>query len=115
MMTPLLRANLARGRVAGAEVTAFWTVSDMLQLSGNYTRLHMRLHADPESNDEDAEASAGQECQESLLCPRLCRPSAPGGPDDGNAIRRRDSRRRGCRAMRRGTSTLPARFDKACG
>jgi iron complex outermembrane receptor protein len=56
VMTPLLRANRARGRVAGAEVTAFWTVSDMLQLSGNYTRLFMRLHADPESNDEDAEA-----------------------------------------------------------
>ena len=28
VMTPLVRANLARGRVAGAEVTAFWTVSD---------------------------------------------------------------------------------------
>ena len=56
VMTPLVRANRARGRVAGAEVTAFWTVSDMLQFSGNYTRLHMRLHADPESNDEDAEA-----------------------------------------------------------
>jgi len=55
-MTPLVRANNARGRVAGAEATVYWTVNDMLQLSGNYTRLHMDLHAKPESNDEDAEA-----------------------------------------------------------
>ena len=59
-MTPLVRANNARGRVAGAEVTAFWTVNDVLQLSGNYTRLHMQLHAKPESNDEDAEAFEGK-------------------------------------------------------
>ena len=57
LKTPLVDANLARGRVAGAEVTAFWTVSDTLQVSGNYTRLHMRLRAHPESNDEDARAS----------------------------------------------------------
>ena len=56
MMTPLVRANNAHGRVAGAELTAFWTVNSVLQLSGNYTRLHMRLHAEPESTDEDAEA-----------------------------------------------------------
>jgi iron complex outermembrane receptor protein len=56
LMTPLVRGNNARGRVAGAEVTAFWTVNDVLQLSGNYTRLHMELHAKPASNDEDAEA-----------------------------------------------------------
>ena len=56
VMTPLIRANLVRGRVAGAEVTAFWTASNSVRLSGNYTRLFMRLHADPDSNDEDAEA-----------------------------------------------------------
>jgi iron complex outermembrane receptor protein len=56
VMTPLVRANNGYGRVAGAEVTAFWTVNDILQLSGNYTRLHMQLHAKPESNDENAEA-----------------------------------------------------------
>ena len=60
VMTPLVRANNAYGRVAGAEVTAFWTVNDVLQLSGNYTRLHMQLHAKPESNDEDAEAFEGK-------------------------------------------------------
>jgi outer membrane receptor protein involved in Fe transport len=52
----LIRANLASGRVAGTEVTAFWTASNNVRLSGNYTRLYMRLHADPDSNDEDAEA-----------------------------------------------------------
>jgi iron complex outermembrane receptor protein len=56
VMTPLIRANLARGRVAGAELTAFWTASNSVRLSGNYTRLYMRLHAGPDSNDEDAEA-----------------------------------------------------------
>jgi iron complex outermembrane receptor protein len=56
VMTPLIRANLASGRVAGTEVTAFWTASNNVRLSGNYTRLYMRLHADPDSNDEDAEA-----------------------------------------------------------
>jgi iron complex outermembrane receptor protein len=55
-MTPLVRANNAYGRVMGAEVTAFWTVSPGIQLSGNYTRLQPRLDARPESNDEDAEA-----------------------------------------------------------
>ena len=39
LMTPLVRANNGRGRVAGAEVTAFWHVTDTLQFSGNYTRL----------------------------------------------------------------------------
>jgi iron complex outermembrane recepter protein len=56
LMTPLVRANNARGRVAGAELTAFWTVNSAVQLSGNYTRLHLKATAKPESNDEDAEA-----------------------------------------------------------
>jgi hypothetical protein len=53
-MTPLIRANNSFGRAVGAEVTVFWTVNDALQLSGNYTRLHMQLHAKAVSNDEDA-------------------------------------------------------------
>jgi iron complex outermembrane receptor protein len=60
VMTPLVRANNSRARVAGAEVTVYWTVNDVLQLSGNYTRLHMQLHADSESNDEGAEAFEGK-------------------------------------------------------
>jgi iron complex outermembrane receptor protein len=59
VMVPLVRANNAYGRVLGAEVTAFWTVNDVLQFSGNYTRLHMRLHAKPGSSDEDATAAEG--------------------------------------------------------
>jgi iron complex outermembrane receptor protein len=56
LMTPLIRANNGYGRVKGGEVTVFWTVNDRLQLSGNYTRLQMELHAKDASNDEDAEA-----------------------------------------------------------
>ena len=59
LMTPLVRANHAYGRVMGAEVTAFWTLSQGIQLSGNYTRLEPQLDARPESNDEDAEAFEG--------------------------------------------------------
>ena len=43
--------------LAAADVSGVWTVTDALQLSGIYTRLHMRLRADPKSNDEDARAS----------------------------------------------------------
>ncbi len=60
VITPLFRANHGRGRVAGAEVTAFWTVNSALQLSGNYTRLNIQLRANPASNDEDAEAFEGK-------------------------------------------------------
>jgi iron complex outermembrane receptor protein len=56
LMTPLVRANNAYGRVIGAEATVFWTVNQRLQLSGNYTRLHVQLNAKDASNDEDAEA-----------------------------------------------------------
>jgi iron complex outermembrane receptor protein len=60
VMTPLVRANNGYGRVAGAELTAFWTVSNALQLSGNYARLHMQLRATPASNDEDAARFEGK-------------------------------------------------------
>jgi iron complex outermembrane recepter protein len=60
LMTPLVRANNVDARVVGAEVTAFWTVSRSLQLSGNYTRLHMKLDAKPASNDENADAFEGK-------------------------------------------------------
>jgi hypothetical protein len=40
-------------------MTVFWTVNDTLQLSGNYTRLHMQLKARDISNDEDATAFEG--------------------------------------------------------
>jgi iron complex outermembrane recepter protein len=66
IMTPLVRANNARGRVVGAEVTAFWTVNAMIQLSGNYSRLHMQLHAKPETNDEDAEGFEGKNARNLL-------------------------------------------------
>ena len=59
-MTPLVRANHGYGRAVGAEVTAFWTVNSALQLSGNYTRLHMKVRARAASNDEDAEAFEGK-------------------------------------------------------
>jgi iron complex outermembrane receptor protein len=55
VQTPLLRANNAYGRVMGIETTVFWTVNNRLQLSGNYTRLHMRLHARGASGDEGAQ------------------------------------------------------------
>jgi iron complex outermembrane receptor protein len=56
LMTPLVRANNGYGRVTGVETTVFWTVNDRFQLSGNYTRLQLQLHATDASNDEDAEA-----------------------------------------------------------
>jgi iron complex outermembrane receptor protein len=59
VMVPLVRSNNAYGRVVGAELTAFWTVNEVLQLSGNYTRLHMRLSASEGSND-DIEAVEGK-------------------------------------------------------
>jgi iron complex outermembrane receptor protein len=66
LMTPLVFANNGYGRVAGVEVTAFWTVNDVLQLSGNYTRLHMRLRASAASNDEDARAFEDQNARNLL-------------------------------------------------
>jgi iron complex outermembrane receptor protein len=60
VITPLVRANHGRGRVAGAEVTGFWTVNSAVQLSGNYTRLHMHVRANPASNDGDAGAVEGK-------------------------------------------------------
>ena len=43
LMTELTRTNAGHGKVYGAEVVAFWTISDALQISGSYTRLQMRL------------------------------------------------------------------------
>jgi iron complex outermembrane receptor protein len=60
VMIPLVRSNNAYGRVVGAEFTAFWTVNDVLRLSGNYTRLHMRLRAREGSNDDDIEGLEGK-------------------------------------------------------
>ena len=81
VITPLVRANNGRGRVAGAEVTAFWTVNSALQLSGNYTRLHMQLHANPASNDEDAEAFEGKNAKNLFYVRAYVGPSVQGGPD----------------------------------
>jgi iron complex outermembrane receptor protein len=53
VMTPLVRANDDRARVAGAEITAFWTVNRVLQLSGNYTRLHMHVHPKAPHHSEE--------------------------------------------------------------
>jgi len=60
LVTPLIRGNDAFGEAYGGEIVAFWTVSDRLQLSGSYTRLHMNLHRRPWSNDEDAEGYEGK-------------------------------------------------------
>jgi iron complex outermembrane receptor protein len=43
LMTPLGRTNAGSGRVSGAEVLAYWTISGALQVSGSYTALHMRM------------------------------------------------------------------------
>jgi iron complex outermembrane receptor protein len=59
-MTPLLWTNHGYGRVLGAEVTAFWTVSPILQFSGNYTRLHMQLHAAASDAHEDIHEVEGK-------------------------------------------------------
>ena len=66
LMTPLVRANNAYGRVMGAEATVFWTVNDRFQLSGNYTRLQLQLHAKDASNDENAEAFEGKNARNQL-------------------------------------------------
>jgi hypothetical protein len=49
--------------VAGAEVTAFWTVNDAVQLSGNFTRLHMQLRARTGSSGENAAAAEGKNAE----------------------------------------------------
>jgi iron complex outermembrane receptor protein len=43
LMTPLIVTNAGFGKVYGAEVLAFWTITNALQLSGSYSRLHMRM------------------------------------------------------------------------
>jgi hypothetical protein len=52
---PLALANNAFGATNGAEVTAYWTVTDAVQLSGSYTFLRMNLHGRPWSTDEDVD------------------------------------------------------------
>lgn len=43
LMTPMTYTNDGYGAVYGAELLAFWTVSDTLQVSGSYSRLQMRM------------------------------------------------------------------------
>jgi iron complex outermembrane receptor protein len=43
LMTPLTLTNAGFGKVYGAEVLAFWAITNALQLSGSYSRLHMRM------------------------------------------------------------------------
>lgn len=55
LMTQLTRTNAGYGNVFGAEILAFWTLSDSLQLSGSYTRLQKRLDSTGLPHNEDGE------------------------------------------------------------
>jgi iron complex outermembrane recepter protein len=59
-ITPLYRENNGFGEVYGAEIVGFWTVNQSLRLSGSYSRIHLNLHRQPWSNDEEAEAFEGK-------------------------------------------------------
>jgi len=55
LVTPLTLTNAGFGNVYGSEVLAFWTISNALQLSGSYSRLHMRMDDTGLLNNENGD------------------------------------------------------------
>jgi iron complex outermembrane receptor protein len=53
LMTPMMFTNQGYGKVYGAEILAFWTISDRLQVSGSYSRLQMRMDSTGLPHNED--------------------------------------------------------------
>ena len=87
-------------------MTAFWTVSDTLQFSGNYTR----LRADPNSHDEDARASDDKNAKNLFSGRHGCHAGiygrrvslgirSPTGPPDSQSLRDERGHARSYRAM----------------
>jgi iron complex outermembrane receptor protein len=59
-MTPLTLANNAFGVTYGAEVAAYWTVTESVQLSGSYALLRMNLRSRPWSTADHVDEPEGE-------------------------------------------------------